>query len=59
MFLIVGLVVDEPDMGTACMISFIAFVMLFVAGLSFRYIFGAVVAALPVVYLLIVRCLSP
>jgi cell division protein FtsW len=42
-------------MGTACMISLIAFAMLFVAGLSFRYIFAAVLAALPAVYLLIVR----
>ena len=53
--LVVGLVVMEPDMGTACMISLIAFVMLFVAGLSFRYIFAFVLAALPVIYLLIVR----
>ena len=50
-----GLVVVEPDMGTACMISLIAFVMLFVSGLSYRYVVGAVLAALPVVYLLIVR----
>ena len=51
----VGLVVMEPDLGTACMISLIAFVMLFVAGLSLRYIFTFALAALPVVYLLIVR----
>jgi cell division protein FtsW len=53
--LVVGLVVMEPDMGTACMISLIAFVMLFVAGLSLRYIFTFALAALPVIYLLIVR----
>jgi cell division protein FtsW len=53
--LVVGLVLAEPDMGTACMISLIAFVMLFVAGLSYRYIFAAALAALPAIYLLIVR----
>ena len=43
--LMVALVYKEPDMGTACMIFFIAAVMLFIAGLSYRYIFGAVIAA--------------
>ena len=55
LLLVVGLVVAEPDMGTACMISLIAFVMLFVSGLSLRYVAGAIAAALPIVYLLIVR----
>ena len=36
--LMVGLVYKEPDLGTACMIFFIAAVMLFIAGLSYRYI---------------------
>jgi cell division protein FtsW len=53
--LMAGLVVKEPDMGTAFMILLIAMVVLFVAGLSLRYIFGAVLAAIPVIYLLIVR----
>jgi cell division protein FtsW len=48
--LMVALVYKEPDMGTACMIFFIAAVMLFIAGLSYRYIVGAAVLALPVVY---------
>ena len=55
LLLIVGLVVAEPDLGTACMISLIAFVMLYVAGLSLRYVAGGVLAALPIIYLLIVR----
>src|ERR1700722_555012 len=55
LLLVVGLVLAEPDMGTACMISLIAFVMLFVSGLSLRYVAGGVLAALPAVYLLIVR----
>lgn len=50
-----ALVVKEPDMGTAFMIVLIAMVMLFVVGLSYRYIAGTVLAAIPTIYLLIVR----
>jgi cell division protein FtsW len=53
--LMVGLVLAEPDMGTACMILLIAATMLFVSGLSMRYIVGAGLAAIPAVYLLIAR----
>ncbi len=52
---IVALILAEPDMGTACMIALIAFAMLFVAGVSLRYVAGAALAALPAAYLLIVR----
>jgi len=55
LLLVVGLVLAEPDMGTACMILLIAFVMLFVSGLSLRYVAGAIAASLPIIYLLIVR----
>jgi cell division protein FtsW len=48
--LMVGLVYKEPDMGTACMIFFIAAVMLFIAGLSYRYMIGAAIAVLPLIY---------
>ena len=54
-FLMVGLVLAEPDMGTACMIAFIAAVMLFVADISLRYVLPVLLAAVPVGYLLIVR----
>jgi len=50
-----ALVVKEPDMGTAFMIVLISMVMLFVAGLSYRYIAGTLLAAIPTIYLLIVR----
>jgi cell division protein FtsW len=50
-----ALVVKEPDMGTAFMIMVIGMVMLYVAGLSYRYIGGALLAAIPTIYLLIVR----
>ena len=52
---LVGLVVIEPDLGTAVEIFIIALAMLYVAGLDAKYIFGAGLAALPIVYLLIVR----
>ncbi len=51
----VALVLAEPDMGTACMIFMIAFVMLYVSGLSWRYMFATGLAAIPAIYLLIVR----
>jgi len=53
--IVVALILAEPDMGTACMIAFIAGVMLFVAGVSLRYIFPVALATLPAIYLLIVR----
>src|SRR5579862_9137792 len=53
--LLVGLVVLEPDLGTAVEMFIIAVAMLYVAGLNGKYIIGAGLAALPVIYLLIVR----
>jgi cell division protein FtsW len=52
---LVGLVVIEPDLGTAVEIFIIAVAMLYVAGLNGKYILGAGLAALPIIYLLIVR----
>jgi len=54
-FFMAGLILFEPDMGTAAMVMFVALVMLYVAGLDWRYLAGGALAALPVVYLLIVR----
>jgi cell division protein FtsW len=52
---LVGLVVIEPDLGTAIEIFIITVAMLYVAGLNAKYILGAGLAALPIIYLLIVR----
>jgi cell division protein FtsW len=52
---IVGLVVVEPDLGTAFEIFVVALAMLFAAGLSWRYLAYAALAAVPAAYLLIVR----
>ena len=54
-FFLAGLILFEPDMGTAAMVMFVALVMLYVAGLDWRYLAVGALAALPVVYLLIVR----
>src|SRR5271163_2325995 len=51
--LMVALVYKEPDMGTACMIFFIAAVMLYIAGISYKYIAAVAIAALPLIYLAI------
>jgi cell division protein FtsW len=53
--LIAGLVLLEPDMGTAAELFLIAMVMFFAAGLSWKYVVAAVAAAIPAIYLLIVR----
>jgi cell division protein FtsW len=52
---IAGLVVMQPDLGTAFEIVLVSLGMLFVAGLSLKYLAFATVAALPAIYLLIVR----
>jgi len=53
--LLVALILLQPDLGTALEIVLIALALLFVAGLSIRYIAWAGVAALPLIYLLIIR----
>jgi cell division protein FtsW len=46
---LVGLIVIEPDFGTAMTLALIAAVMVFAAGLSYAYVFGAILLALPAV----------
>ncbi len=53
--IVVGLVVlimVEPDFGTAMSLGLIAAVMVFAAGLNYTYIFGTILAALPVMAML-------
>jgi cell division protein FtsW len=52
---ILTLILLEPDMGTACMIFIVALALLFEAGLALKYLWGAVLGAIPAIYLLIVR----
>jgi cell division protein FtsW len=48
---LIGLILLEPDFGTAMTLGLIAAVMVFAAGLGYRYIIGAALCALPVLYL--------
>src|SRR5580704_10019931 len=53
--LLFGLVLMEPDMGTSMEILVIALGMLYVAGLSEKYLLTAALVTMPIVYLAIVR----
>jgi cell division protein FtsW len=50
---LVGLILLEPDFGTSMLIVLIAAVMVFAAGLNYTYIAGAVLLALPAVFVLV------
>jgi cell division protein FtsW len=50
---LVGLILMEPDFGTSMSLALIAAVMVFAAGLNYTYIFGAALAALPAVAILV------
>jgi len=50
---VVGLVLAEPDLGTAACIVMIAAMMVFAAGISYRYLIGLVLAAVPAMYFLV------
>ncbi|MCH7803829.1 MAG: putative lipid II flippase FtsW [Acidobacteria bacterium] len=52
---IVLLVLLEPDLGTAASIALTALFLLFLGGLRYRYLLGLVLAAVPVLYFLVVR----
>ncbi len=52
---IVLLVLIEPDLGTAASIALTAIFLLFLGGLRYRYLLGLVLAAIPVLYFLVVR----
>ena len=50
---VVGLILAEPDLGTAASVLVIATVMIFAAGLSYRYVVGVALASLPALYFLL------
>jgi cell division protein FtsW len=50
---LVGLILLEPDFGTAMSLLAIAVAMVYTAGLNYRYIVGACLAALPVLYVVV------
>ena len=48
-----GLILLEPDLGTAASLLMVVGTMVFAAGLNYRYLIGTLIAAVPVLYLLI------
>jgi cell division protein FtsW len=51
--MLVGLILAEPDMGTAMTLMIIASAMVFAAGLNYRYVVGVILSGLPVLYLVL------
>lgn len=51
--MIVGLILAEPDLGTSVSVVVIAAVMIFAAGIDYRYVIGVCLAALPALYFLL------
>jgi cell division protein FtsW len=51
--IIVGLILVEPDLGTAASVLVIAGVMVFSAGVSYRYVFGLLLVSLPAFYVVV------
>ncbi len=49
-----GLILLQPDFGTAMSLLLIVVAMVFAAGLNYRYLVGAVLVALPAVYVVLV-----
>lgn len=52
---ILGLVLLEPDLGTAIAISVVGVLMLFVSGIRPLYIFASLLASIPALYVLLFR----
>lgn len=52
---VLGLVLLEPDLGTAIAISVIGMLMLFVSGIRPLYIFSSILASIPALYVLLFR----
>jgi cell division protein FtsW len=52
---LVGLILLEPDFGTAVSLLAVIGVMVFAAGISYRYMLGAVLLALPALYVILMQ----
>src|SRR5687767_11957088 len=52
---LVGLILLEPDFGTAVSLLVVIAVMVFAAGISYRYMFGAAMLALPALYVILMQ----
>ena len=52
---IVALIIFQPDYGTAVSLLAVIGVMVFAAGFSYRYLFGALLLALPALYIILMQ----
>jgi cell division protein FtsW len=52
---LVGLIMLEPDFGTSVSLLAVIGVMVFAAGFSYRYLFGALLLALPALYVILMQ----
>ena len=52
---LVGLILFEPDFGTAVSLLAVIAVMVFAAGISYRYMLGAALLALPALYVILMQ----
>jgi len=52
---IVALILLQPDFGTAVSLLAVIAVMVFAAGISYRYLFGAAMLALPALYVILMQ----
>ncbi len=52
---LVGLIMMEPDFGTSVSLLAVIGAMVFVAGFSYRYLFGALLLALPALYVILMQ----
>ena len=52
---LVGLILLQPDFGTAVTLLAVIGVMVFAAGFSYRYLFGAMLLALPALYVVLMQ----
>jgi cell division protein FtsW len=52
---LVGLILLEPDFGTAVSLLAVIAVMVFAAGISYRYLFGAALLLLPSLYVILMQ----
>jgi cell division protein FtsW len=50
---LVCLILLEPDLGTAMTVLLIAVTMVFAAGISYRYVVGAILCGLPIIYFIL------
>ncbi|MFM8535164.1 MAG: putative lipid II flippase FtsW [Acidimicrobiia bacterium] len=51
----VGLILLEPDFGTSVSLLAVVSVMIFAAGISYRYLIGAALVALPALYVILMQ----